>query len=324
MARCSRSAALAAAALALAACYAPAIDDGLPCSETLACPSGQRCDTSSDPPICRAGGAPPDADAGIDGSPTADGDRDGVVDADDNCPAIANADQRDRDGDQRGDRCDRCPRQVDPMQSDGDADGIGDACDPWPTLQTQVLAYEEFDVPLAPPWVPAADALYQDDFLVPQPTAPYATWAARYPLPSTPSRVAIEVGVALGADDQMYPYPSAKAFIDATFEQDGTVSNVECGAVRIPTGQFELSMDDVNHDQYMNLGTAPLPAPATARLRLTRSRGVSSSTVTCAADAGSGPVEMPPNGTAIVGANVGLFIDHWRGRFDYVVIYTAP
>ena len=38
-----------------------------------------------------------------------DGDGDGVLDRDDNCPDVANADQGDRDGDGEGDACDACP-----------------------------------------------------------------------------------------------------------------------------------------------------------------------------------------------------------------------
>src|SRR5262249_6516355 len=41
--------------------------------------------------------------------PEPDGDADGVPDARDNCPAVANPDQRDTDGDGIGDACDPCP-----------------------------------------------------------------------------------------------------------------------------------------------------------------------------------------------------------------------
>jgi hypothetical protein len=43
-----------------------------------------------------------------------DGDEDGVVDVDDNCPELANADQADGDGDGLGDACDACPTVADP------------------------------------------------------------------------------------------------------------------------------------------------------------------------------------------------------------------
>ncbi len=75
------------------------------------------------------------------GSP--DGDGDGFPDASDNCPAVANADQANADGDGQGDACDadddgdarpdaadNCPTAANAGQEDADADGQGDACDP--------------------------------------------------------------------------------------------------------------------------------------------------------------------------------------------------
>jgi hypothetical protein len=54
--------------------------------------------------------------------PEGDADADGVADASDNCPALANADQL-----------------------DADADGLGDACDPFPTRSDHELAQCEAD-----------------------------------------------------------------------------------------------------------------------------------------------------------------------------------
>jgi hypothetical protein len=59
----------------------------------------------------------------------ADQDADGIPDAADNCPAVANSDQADIDKDGAGDLCDNCPVVENPSQSDADADGKGDACD---------------------------------------------------------------------------------------------------------------------------------------------------------------------------------------------------
>lgn len=63
---------------------------------------------------CRdtGGGPTPDAliaDLKSDLDPRIDGDRDGVADDHDNCRTVANSDQRDRDGDNRGDACDCAP-----------------------------------------------------------------------------------------------------------------------------------------------------------------------------------------------------------------------
>ena len=73
-------------------------------------------------------------------------DEDGIKDSLDNCPGIANPDQKDTDEDGIGDVCDtieikdddedtianeqdNCPSTANPNQSDIDKDGIGDACD---------------------------------------------------------------------------------------------------------------------------------------------------------------------------------------------------
>lgn len=62
-------------------------------------------------------------------SPT-DTDSDGIVDSADNCPAIANTNQRNHDGDAKGDACDGCPHLASATDPDGDGDGVGDDCDP--------------------------------------------------------------------------------------------------------------------------------------------------------------------------------------------------
>ena len=61
-----------------------------------------------------------------------DTDNDGVCDADDRCPTVANRDQADADGDGIGDVCDNCPAAANRDQLDTDQDGEGDACESCP------------------------------------------------------------------------------------------------------------------------------------------------------------------------------------------------
>ena len=83
-------------------------------------------------------------------TPAPDGDGDGIPDASDNCPSVANPSQTDTDGDGQGDACDsspngpdsdgdgipdatdNCPNVSNPAQIDSDGDGMGDACDSTP------------------------------------------------------------------------------------------------------------------------------------------------------------------------------------------------
>lgn len=75
-------------------------------------------------------------------APVLDADADGVPDASDNCPAVANADQANSDGDGLGNACDpdndndgiadasdNCALTANPDQADSDGDGAGDVCD---------------------------------------------------------------------------------------------------------------------------------------------------------------------------------------------------
>ena len=71
-----------------------------------------------------------------------DDDNDGVLDVNDNCQFVANADQLDNDGDGEGDACDpdddndgvldeddNCPFTPNTDQADIDFNGLGDVCD---------------------------------------------------------------------------------------------------------------------------------------------------------------------------------------------------
>ncbi|RKG60846.1 DUF4215 domain-containing protein [Corallococcus sp. AB011P] len=108
-----------------------------------------------------------------------DDDHDGVPTWKDNCPFVANADQKDTDGDGKGDLCDGCPNDAatcsvadpsdfdydgvssatdncplvaNPDQKDTDGDGLGDACDfcSGTVLAGGVCATSVYDVKATP------------------------------------------------------------------------------------------------------------------------------------------------------------------------------
>ena len=65
------------------------------------------------------------------------------------------ASQHDEDGDGIADAADNCPFLANADQADGDGDGVGDACDPEPAMARQHLA---FFAPMAPDTPCTADA----------------------------------------------------------------------------------------------------------------------------------------------------------------------
>src|SRR5438067_1003993 len=124
-------------AVAVAACYQPTAPEGALCGSGAACPSGQQCfgDRCFSHPPADGG-----ADAASDAASPNDLDGDGVANDVDNCPTIANADQRDFDADGIGDVCDHCPHLASATDPDADGDGVGDACDPRPGIAGDHIA----------------------------------------------------------------------------------------------------------------------------------------------------------------------------------------
>src|SRR5262245_4136001 len=58
-----------------------------------------------------------------------DYDGDGIPDATDNCPQVANPTQTNSDADTLGNACDNCPNTTNQNQANADGDSLGDACD---------------------------------------------------------------------------------------------------------------------------------------------------------------------------------------------------
>jgi hypothetical protein len=131
----------------LAACYAPSPPSGAACTSEGTCPSGLACIGD----LCVASGVTVTPDAAITGSDALTGDAnndldgDGVPNAIDNCPTVANPDQHDEDADGVGDACDNCPGVANAAQADADGDGVGNICDPHPFVAgDKIVLFESF------------------------------------------------------------------------------------------------------------------------------------------------------------------------------------
>jgi hypothetical protein len=155
-------------------CYSPTFTAGTPCDTD--CPGDLACIDH----VCRAPGYMPDArlvDAmvpvdTIDGPP-GDVDADGIANTADNCPAKANADQHDEDGDTIGDVCDPCPHLAGDA-ADSDGDGVGDACDPQPAIAKQRIKFFDPFTTTLPEWSPSSNVTRVGDTLRVNATGGYA------------------------------------------------------------------------------------------------------------------------------------------------------
>ncbi|KAK7010141.1 cartilage matrix protein [Biomphalaria glabrata] len=121
--------------------------DGLPDIE-LSCPD-RRCRKDNCVFVPNSGQEDADRD-GIGNACDADMDNDGIPNSPDNCPLVANPEQKDteRDPDKRGDACDNCPTVPNPDQTDTDTDGMGDNCDP--DKDNDGILNEDDNCPLVP------------------------------------------------------------------------------------------------------------------------------------------------------------------------------
>jgi len=298
---------------AFAGCYAPAIEDGVPCGGGGACPAGQACDVDRrcriDPIGAGSADAGSDIDAPPDGDPSLDTDSDGVDDAADNCRMVGNSDQRDHDVDGVGDVCDNCPHIANPFQAAAmDTDAVGDACDPDHGRTDTLVRFEGFYTTPAGWTLPSgwaviggklsgsvgngalyaySDTAYPDNLTV-------VTSATMTPGTGTPNVGVLAHMTALTGD--FY----------------------RCGVVASTPGRTELAYHTAVG--FTNLDQINYVSPSFADIAIRLD--IAGANLTCAARAGLETANLAGMSSSATGKRVGLRVREATGAFDYLVIYS--
>jgi hypothetical protein len=169
-------------------------------------------------------------------------------------PTCAEATSHDEDGDGVRDACDVCPGIADD-QTDSDADGVGDACDPNPGTDQSIVFFESFADPGAGSdwqiqsgtWAFDGESLAYDGTAI----AGYSSITAKT-RPEPPYTV--EVGLTI---DNFGTQGSV-------FEVFGD-EDVPCGFIHYDAGPDVARVDDLGNDINME---SPLPAELQAGERL--------------------------------------------------------
>lgn len=257
------------------------------------------------------GDAAVDIAADVPDGPPGDRDGDGVPDARDNCPTVANADQHDEDGDGVGNACDNCPATANPAQANGDGDGVGDACDPEPGAPDHIALFDGFDAVPAGWTLDPGITVVAGKLRVP----PFDT--ARAPLVSSHGWVETAYTVtALPSTTDTYRSVEVVAEAGST----GTVGGYRCGIFDDPhtpnTLNLELQMFvspyEINGQYNLGVNTQ---LGDTGHLRLAYSSGnLDCSATSPASDAAAPPPEVRTG-------NPGVFTQNLQADYAYLVVY---
>lgn len=257
-------------------------------------------------------------DADVDAP--SDRDDDGVPDAIDRCPDLADPRQHDEDEDGVGDGCDNCPHLANPDQADAlegaTHDGIGDACDPNPdALGDQVMWFDAFDdgeldprwaLSIGDAWVEADDALVQATgtglHILAAPGVTGQRLTAEVGLTITSSQPNVQRGFDLGLD-----YTSEQSAVLCAWRNLAAVSSGDALVIELrPVTAVTLGM-----------ATAPAIVESSQRIRARRTLTGTVAGVRCElvdrTNLGAGTTVVP-GGLAFRVTNLGV-------RVEYLMVY---
>lgn len=222
----------------------------------------------------------------------------------------------DEDGDGIDDACDGCPHVADPEQVDSDGDGVDDVCDPFPDTPTESIAVFDPFRSLQSFWVVPAlaptvtgdslefDAVGSQAFLnlLPTPTDDYYEFGGAIGAAGPPST---QVQIAVYSDNgagfyycELYDFGGMYSHFDLAYTQDGnTFSTGKIANVQAPLGNGPFTLSLARRAPNVECSTAWTP--------------------------GGADTEPIPGG--IAEQHISLGINNIAVRLDYFIqIHTAP
>lgn len=297
------------------------------------------CEFNGNAPGVTDDAVPPDApfpDGPIDAAGPPDGDGDGVPDASDLCPTVAD-DQHDEDGDAIGDACDNCPTVANADQANvGESmagaapDGAGDACDPFPRRPgNDIVLFESFAT-RNPLWTTDGGAWSFANDAVTQTTTDAVArlyWAGDPTSDVVVDAVAAVVapppgGASLGTLAQWSPTTDS-AGVRTAWDSGYLCQLYDTPTVNLQAHVFWLQGATLTQLAAAAAGsTASIGPGPTWQLRQIARRAERS----CAArsDSGATLTTSVVANSAVPSGRIGLRAAYAQVRFDSVIVYAAP
>ncbi len=219
----------------------------------------------------------------------------------------------DEDHDGIVDACDDCPGIADPAQEDADGDGVGDACDPSATSREDLAWFESFAEPSSPnAWQLASGTWTFDGESLAYSSLDVASYATIDAMVRPDPPYTAEIGLTIDAID-------VQASALAVFGDD----DVPCGVLR-----HDVTFDDVarveriSRTHSMEAPLAPLHAGERLQITLAYAPGTSATCTVTDRDTHTAATAAMTFG-AIAPTHFGFKDERIAARIEYVAIYAS-